>query len=160
MSTSDFNTNNLNWKVYASNIQTNVGQNLTLDASGNSSLLLRTNGKTRLTIDGTGSNDGTIILNSSSNILNKSLSIKTLNTALSNTGASLIFNSGTNSSSAQVLLVAGDQNTTSAFSQSTLTDSNALMRLYNDGGAGNSYSAGFSALSTTSRPDPLMRPST
>jgi len=54
MSTSDFNTNNLNWKVYCSNIQTNSGQNLTLDASGNSSVVFKTNGTNRLTINQAG----------------------------------------------------------------------------------------------------------
>jgi len=50
MSTSDFNTGSFNWKVYASNIQSNSGQNLTLEASDNSSLYIDTNNVNRAII--------------------------------------------------------------------------------------------------------------
>lgn len=50
MSISDFNTGQFNWRFYASNIQSNVGQNLTLDSSGNTSILLRINNTNKLRI--------------------------------------------------------------------------------------------------------------
>lgn len=52
MSTINFNTGQFNWKMYASNITSNPGQNLTIDASSN--LILKTNGTTRLTTESGG----------------------------------------------------------------------------------------------------------
>jgi hypothetical protein len=46
-----------NWYVRASNIFSNYNTNLTLDASGNSNLILRTNGTTRINLDGAGNID-------------------------------------------------------------------------------------------------------
>lgn len=50
MSTSDFNTGQFNWRFYASNIRSNPGQNLILDASGSSNLSMTTNGTERFRV--------------------------------------------------------------------------------------------------------------
>jgi len=50
MSISDFNTGQFNWRFYASNIKSNANQNLTLDSSGNTSILLRINNTNKLRI--------------------------------------------------------------------------------------------------------------
>jgi hypothetical protein len=54
MSNPQLNKVGKNWDITAARVYSNSNTNLTLDASGNSSLILKTNGTNRLTINGTG----------------------------------------------------------------------------------------------------------
>jgi hypothetical protein len=54
MSNPQLNKVGKNWDITAARVYSNSNTNLTLDASGNSSLILKTNGTNRLTIDGAG----------------------------------------------------------------------------------------------------------
>jgi hypothetical protein len=54
MSNPQLNKVGKNWDITASRVYSNSNTNLTLDASGNASVFLKTNGTTKLTIDGAG----------------------------------------------------------------------------------------------------------
>jgi len=57
MSNPQLNKIGKNWDITASRVYSNSNTNLTLDGSGNSNLILKTNGTTRINLDGAGNID-------------------------------------------------------------------------------------------------------